>query len=114
MCSPGWRLKDGKPTFGYNDLSQERPTFAAKEALPKGKAKIVVDFVYDGKKGETGKGARLTLPVDGKTVAEGRLEKTIPIQISLGEGLDVGSAVDFNYKLPFRFTGKIETVVYLK
>ena len=41
-------------------------------------------------------------------------ERTIPIQISLGEGLDIGmdigSAVDFTYKLPFAFTGKIEKV----
>jgi hypothetical protein len=47
-------------------------------------------------------------------IAEGRLERTIPIQFSLGEGLDVGmdvgSAVDFTYKLPFAFTGKIEKV----
>ncbi len=42
------------------------------------------------------------------------MEGTIPIQISLGEGLDVGmdvgSAVDFTYKLPFAFTGGIEKV----
>lgn len=40
--------------------------------------------------------------------------RTIPIQFSLGEGLDigqdVGSPVDFTYKLPFKFTGKIEKV----
>jgi arylsulfatase len=27
-------------------------------------------------------------------------------------GMDVGSAVDFTYKLPFAFTGKIEKVTY--
>ena len=47
-------------------------------------------------------------------VAEGQLPKTIPIQISLGEGLDigmdVGSAVDFTYQLLFPFTGGIEKV----
>jgi arylsulfatase len=47
-------------------------------------------------------------------VAEGQLPKIVPIQISLGEGLDigmdVGSAVDFTYELPFEFTGKIEKV----
>jgi arylsulfatase len=49
-------------------------------------------------------------------VAEGKLPKTIPLQFSLGEGLDVGmdigSPVDFNYKLPFEFTGTIEKVMY--
>ncbi|HEY7211304.1 MAG TPA: hypothetical protein VH477_13590, partial [Bryobacteraceae bacterium] len=38
----------------------------------------------------------------------------IPIQFSLGEGvdigMDVGSPIDFSYKLPFAFTGKIEKV----
>ena len=54
--------------------------------------------------------------VNGKKVAEEHLERTIPIQISLNEGLDIGmdagSPVDFNYKLPFEFTGKIEKVTY--
>jgi arylsulfatase len=49
-------------------------------------------------------------------VAEGKLPRTIPLQISLGEGMDVGtdvgSPVDFTYKLPFTFAGKIEKVVY--
>jgi arylsulfatase len=47
-------------------------------------------------------------------IAEGQLPRTIPLQISLGEGMDVGtdvgSAVDFTYKPPFSFTGTIETV----
>jgi len=54
------------------------------------------------------------MSANGKKILEGRLERTIPIQFSLGEGLDVGmdvgSAVDFTYKLPFAFTGKIEKV----
>jgi arylsulfatase len=108
----GLYLRDGKPTFVYNFLSIERTTFAAKQALPAGRAKIVVDFKYDG--GGMGKGGKLTLSANGETLAEGRLEKTIPIQFSLGEGvdigMDVGSPIDFTYKLPFAFTGKIEQV----
>ena len=108
----GLYLRDGKPTFVYNYLSIDRPTFAAKDPLPKGKTKLVVDFVYDG--GGPGKGGEITMSANGKVIAEGRLERTIPIQFSLGEGLDVGmdvgSAVDFTYKLPFAFTGKIEKV----
>jgi arylsulfatase len=108
----GLYLRDGVPTFVYNFLSTDRPTFTAKEPLPKGKAKLVVDFKYDGS--GMGKGGAITMTANGKTVAEGRLEKTIPIQFSLGEGLDVGtdvgSPVDFTYKLPFSFTGTIEKV----
>ncbi len=108
----GLYLRDGKPTFVYNFLSVERFTFAAKSPLPKGKSTLVVDFKYDG--GGMGKGGSLTMSANGKTVAEGRLEKSIPIQLSLGEGLDigrdVGSPVDFTYTLPFAFTGRIEKV----
>ncbi|HEX7236389.1 MAG TPA: arylsulfatase, partial [Gammaproteobacteria bacterium] len=108
----GLYLRDGKPTFVYNFLSIERTTFAAKEPLKKGKAKIVVDFKYDG--GGMGKGGKVTVSANGKTLAEGRLERTIPIQFSLGEGLDVGmdvgSPIDFTYALPFAFTGTVEKV----
>jgi arylsulfatase len=110
----GLYLRDGKPTFVYNFLSLERPTITAKDPLPAGKARIAVNFAYDGKKGELGKGGAVTLSVNGQPVAEGKLERTAPISLSIGEGLDigedVGSAVDFTYKLPFKFTGKIEKV----
>jgi arylsulfatase len=61
-----------------------------------------------------GKGGTITLKAGGKTLAEGRLERSVPIQFSIGEGVDIGmdtgSAVDFTYKLPFAFTGRIEKV----
>ncbi len=108
----GLYFNDGKPAFVYNFLGQERPVFSAEKALPPGKAHIEVRFDYDG--GGMGKGGKVTLTVDGTTVASGRLERTIPIQFSIGEGLDIGldtgSAVDWNYTLPFRFTGTIDHV----
>jgi arylsulfatase len=108
----GLYLRDGKPTFVYNFLSVDRPTFTAKDPLPKGKTQLVVDFAYDG--GGMGKGGKITMSANGKKIAEGRLERTIPITMSIGEGLDigrdVGSPVDFTYKLPFEFTGKIDKV----
>jgi arylsulfatase A-like enzyme len=110
----GLYVRDGKPTFVYNYLELERPTFTGRDPLPKGKVQLKVDFDYRGAKGELGKPADVTLSVNGTKVAEGHLERTIPIQISLGEGLDVGqdvgSPVDFTYKLPFKFTGKIDKV----
>jgi arylsulfatase len=47
-----------------------------------------VNFKYDG--GGMGKGGTVTLSGNGKTLAEGRLKRTIPIQFSLGEGVDIG------------------------
>jgi arylsulfatase len=108
----GLYLRDSTPTFVYNYLSIDRPTLAAKDPLPKGKTTLVVDFAYDG--GGMGKGGTITMTANGKKISEGRLVRTIPIQLSLGEGLDIGmdtgSAVDFTYKLPFAFTGKIDKV----
>src|SRR5262249_38081295 len=71
-------------------------------------------FTYNGKAGELGKDTAVTMTVDGKKGAQSPLPPTLPLPISLGEGfdlgLDSGSAVDFTYKPPFRFTGKIEKV----
>jgi arylsulfatase len=110
----GLYLRDGKPIFVYNYLDVERFVVAADKPLARGKVKLVVDFKYDGKAGERGKGGAIKLSADGVKLAEGKLPKTIPLQFSLGEGLDVGmdvgSAVDFTYKLPFKFTGQIERV----
>lgn len=108
----GLYMRKGKPTFVYNFLSLERYTFAAESSLPKGKARLVVDFKYDG--GGLGKGGTVTLSANGRKIASGRLPRTIPMQFSLGEGLDigmdVGSPVDFTYELPFVFTGTIHKV----
>jgi arylsulfatase len=108
----GLYLRDGKPTFVYNYLGIDRPTFTAKDPLPKGKHKLVVAFKYDG--GGMGKGGTVAMNANGKKIAGGRMERSIPIQFSLGEGLDIGmdigSPIDFTYELPFAFTGTIDKV----
>jgi arylsulfatase len=110
----GLYVREGKPTFVYNYLALDRFTFTGQAPLPKGKVQLKVDFTYNGKADELGKSAAMTMMVNGTEVAKGHLQKTIPIQISLNEGfdvgMDVGSAVDFTYKLPFTFTGKIDKV----
>ena len=110
----GLYIRNGKPTFVYNYLALDRYTFTGNAPLPKGKLTIRVDLDYHGAPGELGKGATVSLFVNDKKVAGGELPKTIPIQVSLNEGMDigmdVGSAVDFTYKLPFVFTGAIEKV----
>ena len=110
----GLYVRDGKPTFVYNYLALDRFTIAGQQPLPKGKVQLKLDFVYQGAAGERGKGAAVTMLVNGTKVAGGDMPRTIPLQISLGEGMDIGmdggSAVDFTYKLPFTFTGKIDKV----
>lgn len=105
-------LKDSKPVFVYNYLGQKWTTISGNDALPKGRLKLVVDFKYDG--GGLGKGGSITMSANGKKIADGRLEKTVPIQFSIVEGMDIGkdigSPVEWSYKMPFEYTGKIEKV----
>jgi arylsulfatase len=110
----GWSLymKDGKPTYTYNWVGLQRYTVAAKQALPAGKATIRFEFAYDG--GGVGKGGMATLFVNGKTVATGRIERTQCCAFSADEGADVGAdegtPVTEDYKVPFKFNGKIGKV----
>src|SRR5580692_601228 len=65
----GLYLRDGKPTFVYNFLSVDRPTFTAAKPLAAGKHRIVVSFRYDG--GGMGKGGDIAMTADGKKIAAG-------------------------------------------
>jgi hypothetical protein len=110
----GWSLYllNGKPTYTYNWLGLQRYTVAAKQALPVGKATIRFEFVYDG--GGVGKGGTGRLSVNGKNVGNGRIEQTQCCAFSADEGADVGAdegtPVTEAYKVPFKFTGKIDHV----
>ena len=102
----------GKPVFLYNYLNIERTRIAASEALAPGEHTILAQFAYQGD--GVGKPAAVTLLVDGNKVASGRVEKTIPLRLSLDETMDIGedtgTPVSEDYKVPFKFTGDIASV----
>jgi len=110
----GWALlqRDGKPVFHYNFVNMAHYEVASSQALSPGKHTITFQFKYDG--GGIGKGAMGTLLVDGKQVAQARIEKTVPIRYSLDEGLDVGedtgTPVSLDYDVPSKYTGKLDKV----
>ncbi len=111
----GWSLylKQGKPTYTYNWLGLRQHTIAATEVVPAGKATIRFDFAYDG--GKLGAGGAGTIFVNGKKVAEGRIEETQAMVFSADEGADVGvdlaTPVTEQYAKPDgRFSGKIAKV----
>jgi arylsulfatase len=112
----GWSLymKDGKPAYVYNFLGMSRYTISAPQALPPGPVTVVLDFVYDG--GGPGKGGKATLYVNGKAVAEGRVEKTQPNIFSADETADVGIdnqtpvAQGIGVGAETEFTGKINKI----
>jgi arylsulfatase len=110
----GWALylDKGKPTFFYNTVNVYHYNIASAQVLPPGKHTLLFDFQYDG--GGLGKSGIGTLSVDGKQVAQSKIEHTVPVRYSLDEGLDVGedtgTPVNLSYDVPFKFTGKIEKV----
>ena len=103
----------GKPVFHYNLGNIALYSVAAKDALKPGKHTIVFDFKYDG--GSIGKGGAGTISVDGKQVAQGRIDRTTPFRFSIDEtfdvGEDTGTPVNLDYDVPFKFMGTIEKVV---
>jgi len=111
----GWSLylKDGKPMYAYNFLGLQTFKVAATEALTAGKATIRFEFTYDG--GGLGKGGMGAILVNGKKVAEGRIEHMQAMVFSADEGADVGldgeTPVSNDYKEGDNaFTGKIQKV----
>ena len=112
----GWSLymKDGKPAYTYNYLGLARYSVTAPSALAAGPATVTLAFDYDG--GGVGKGGKVTLYVNGKAVAEGRVEKTQPNIFSADETADVGLdnqtpvAEGIGTGAETRFSGKINQV----
>lgn len=112
----GWSLylKDGKPAYTYNFVGLNSTTISSPEALPKGKSKLVFDFAYDG--GGVGKGGTGILSIDGRKLAEGRIDRTQAMIFSADETADVGIddstpvVAGMGNGAQTRFTGKIEKV----
>ena len=96
-------LRAGRPKFLYNWFG----TLYAVESpdkLAAGRHSIRYNFDYDG--GGIGKGGSMTISVDGKTVARGRIEKTVPIAFSV-DTVDVGS--DFGRPVAGDYTSAVFT-----
>lgn len=112
----GWALAviGGVPTFLYRESDRKEALFrlAGPNALPAGRHKVALSFVVDGP--GFGRGGTFTLRVDGRQVASGRIERTIPFKFGGDDatiGRDAGTAVSDDYQLPFAYGGKLDSVV---
>jgi arylsulfatase len=112
----GWSLyvKNGRPIYAYNWLGRAHDRIAGTDPLPAGRVTLRYDFTYDG--GGRGKGGLGALYVNGRKVAEGRIERTIPNVFSPDEGATVGmddeTAVTGDYReRANRFTGGLQKIV---
>ena len=118
----GLYLLKGKPVFDYNLLDLKHYRWEGgplghgllADALKPGKHTIVFDFKYDGP--GPGKGGEGVFKVDGNEIARKKMDHTIPLLMAIDETFDIGSdtrtAVNDDYKLPFRFTGTIDKLTF--
>jgi hypothetical protein len=101
-----------KPVYTYNWLGLKRYSVASQQQLAAGKNTIRFEFAYDG--GGAGKGGLGTILVNGQKVAEARIDQTECCTFSLDEAADVGlnggTPVTEDYKVPFAFNGVIDKV----
>jgi arylsulfatase A-like enzyme len=107
-------LARSKPVFLYNLVDLERFKWEG-SALSAGKHTITFNFKYDGP--GPGKGGTGVLVVDGKEVDRKAIPHTIPFLMSIDETFDIGSDTrtsvdDFEYQVPFHFTGTIHKLTY--
>ena len=119
----GFYLKDSKPVFLWNLVDLKRLRWEG-PALTQGQHTVTFDFKYDGLGVGTlafndmsglGKGGTGTLSVDGKVVDTQEMKHTMPMILQWDESFDIGSDTltgvdDADYKPPFAFTGKLNSV----
>jgi arylsulfatase len=97
----GWSLyaHEGKLKYLYNLLGVKQFAVTAGTRLAPGQQQVRMEFNYDG--GGLGKGAGITLYVDGNKVGDGRVERTHLFIFALDEttevGCDLGEPVSPDY-----------------
>jgi arylsulfatase len=110
-------VQDRKLRYTYSFLGVKVDTQTAAEELPAGKVQVRYEFAAD-QPGKPATGGQSRLLVGGKTVAEGRLDRTVPIRFTTYAGMDIGKdngepvSLSYEGKSPFAFTGKIDKVVF--
>jgi arylsulfatase len=106
-----WYLLDGRPVVVFALFSEEH-RIAGDAPVGGGLHRLTVEYRREGRAG-----GPVTLGVDGKDVAGGRLPANLPFRWQIGSaglliGRDRGFPVSDDYRPPFPFTGVIDHVVF--
>ncbi len=112
----GWSLyaKNGKLKYCYNVAGVKHFFVESADALPAGAHQVRMEFVYAG--GGLGKGGKVTLFMDGKSVGKGEIPMTQAMVFSADDGADVGedsgAPVSPDYgPVGNRFSGEVKGVL---
>src|SRR5262249_22535125 len=87
-------VQDGKLTYGYNYVADQRFKVQSSRPIPEGDHIFSFEFTPTGKPDiAKGKGvpATVTLFVDGTQIGSGNLPVTIPLSLGLAAGISVGA-----------------------
>lgn len=104
-----------KPRFTYSFMGVKSDTITGSNELPTGKVNLQYQFIADNP-GQRGTAGTSKLFVNGKQVAEGRLEHTVALLFTSYAGFDIGKdnglpvSRSYESKSPFAFTGTIDRV----
>jgi arylsulfatase A-like enzyme len=107
--------EEGHLRFSYHVSPPHMARIVSDKPIPAGEHLLTAEFRSDAEKVKSG--GRLTLKVDGKPVAEDRIEKTFFLLVSHNEGFDVGqdsvSPVDPSYAVgESSFNGAIKRIEF--
>jgi arylsulfatase len=104
---------NGRAHYTYNYVGLEKTTLTSPDQLPAGAVTVDFRFSYNG--GGLGMGGTATLAINGKTVAEKKIARTMPISYAYQGAFDIGedggSPVG-DYVSPFRFQGEIRKITF--
>ncbi len=105
-------VKDGVLNYEFNLFEITRTKIKAKEKLPTGKVKVEVVSKLAG---PIGGPMDVTLRVNGKSVAQGRVPRAMSLHFTSNATFDIGSdldspvSLDYFDQAPFAFNGTIGT-----
>ncbi|GMU04296.1 arylsulfatase [Corallococcus caeni] len=110
-------IQDRKLHYVYNYVGEREFHIESAVDVPEGRSELKFEFEPTGAaQPATGKGTpgRGRLYINGDLVAQSTIDDTMPVILSLGEGLTCGrdeqSAVSQRYAAPFEFTGMLHQV----
>ena len=111
-------LESGVLVYEYNSLSVKRKQIKAEKPLKLGNNKILVQTRFLTAK--RGGPIEVTMSIDGKEIAKGTVELSIPLAFTASEtfdiGMDLGSPVSLSYyeNAPYKLTNAKINEVYIK